>query len=81
MDNNLTPDRAKTARNNVYTKEIQDAILNRSPNNVLHEPASEISPEELALPRAYLTTLSQLCAGHCIALNDYRATICLTSDA
>ena len=79
-DNNPTPDQIKIAQTNIHTKAVQDAILNTPPNRVLQEPAPQISPEELNLPRAYRTTLSQLRSGHCIALNDFRAAIGLTAD-
>ena len=47
---------------------------------MLQEPAPQISPEELTLPWAYRTTLSQLRSGHCIALIDFRAAIGLIAD-
>ena len=78
--NNPMPDKTKIAQDKNHTKTVQDAILNTPPNSVLHEPAPEISPEELTLPMPHQMTPPQLRSGHCIAQNNFGAAIGLTPD-
>ena len=54
-------------------------MLTAEPNRAMQTNPPIENSEEVSLPRAYGTALSQLRSGHCIALNDYCTNIGLTS--
>ena len=70
-DGILPPRTYKKTISQLHTSAVQDAILNSAPNPILGQIPPEIDPSELALPRHYRTTLSQLRSGHCPKLQSY----------
>ena len=60
---------SKVIREAFQKAELSRVLLSAPPNS-----------EEISLPRFYRTTLSELRAGKCFALNDYRTNIGLTTD-
>ena len=66
------------ALKSLHTAAVHDAVVAQEPNKVLGGPAPEISPEEIDMPRAARTTLSQLRSSYSIRLNTYRRSIGLS---
>ena len=57
---------------------VQSAPSSRPDNRILLAPPPPVDSAEAFLPRAYCTTLSQLCSGHCPRLMFYKARVCWT---
>ena len=70
---------AKEARKQLHTEYVDAALRARPLNPVLNLQPPDIAEEESFLPRQYRTTLSQLCSGHCSALNSFKRMICAWS--
>ena len=69
------PTTYKTSLKDLHTSAVRDAISQLAPNPVLQTPAPLVESEELSLPRAHRTALSQLRSGHCTFLKSHRARI------
>ena len=55
----------------IHTDTVSRYLESIGPNRVLNGPAPEVHVEELRLPRAYRSVLSQLRSGFCRHLNDF----------
>ena len=79
-DGRTDPTSYKTSLADLHTSAVQAAISQLAPNPVLQSPPPPVEREELSLPRAHRTALSQLRSGYCRFLDSYRARIGKASD-
>ena len=75
QDNIIHPEEYEEVIKDLHTSAVQRALSAQGPNRVLGTSPPPISNTELALPRHYRTTLSQLRSGHCTLLRSYQARV------
>ena len=71
QDGTTPPGELRAILTSIHTDTVSRYLESIGPNRVLNEPAPEVNVEELKLPRAYRSVLSQLRSGFCRHLNDF----------
>ena len=70
-DDTVDPANYRSIILDVHTGIVAGHLANRRQSRMLQLPAHAISPSEIALPRHFRTTLSQVRAVQCSQLNSY----------
>ena len=72
LQNGMTPpEELRTVMTSIHTDTVSRYLDSIGPNRVLNVPAPEVNKEDIGLPRAYRSVLSQLRSGFCRHLNDF----------
>ena len=70
-EGSLPPEDYGATLKELHSNAVEAAVANSRPNRVLGVPPPDINPEEISLPRASRTALSQLRSGFSSSLQDY----------